>query len=66
LNPYFTINNEYLALYRKDEGDFATKTVKIDAANEEVFYKSLPFKQETKNEYCPKCKKDKSFCPHKM
>ena len=38
LSPLFKVNNNYLAIYRKDDGEL-DKTKKIDPLDEDKFYK---------------------------
>ncbi|KAL4484743.1 hypothetical protein ABPG74_019920 [Tetrahymena malaccensis] len=57
LDPYFTVNNNYLGLMKKD----------AESGNQTSVQFKHPLDQLglIDNDYCQKCKKDASFCPHK-
>ncbi|CAD8090929.1 unnamed protein product [Paramecium primaurelia] len=58
LEPYFTQNNNYVGMFKKDAG-------KTDNSSAVAYSHPLDRLGIVENEYCQKCKKDKGFCPHK-
>ncbi|KAM3137771.1 hypothetical protein pb186bvf_010191 [Paramecium bursaria] len=59
LDPYFTVNNNYVGMFKQDEG-------KQDNSKSVAYSHPMDRLGIVENDFCQKCKKDKGFCPHKQ